>query len=84
MTTKAEKRWRELEHHSENQLREMVIQCEASLDRAHKKVARLRSALRALVDDVPCRLDHEGYCQSHGVSKPCVVDEARRLLRGGT
>lgn len=30
--------------------------------------------LRNLVmDQGPCSLDHEGYCQPHGVSKPCGV-----------
>jgi hypothetical protein len=43
---------------------------------------RLRAALWAFVDDEPCRLDHEGYCQTHGVSRPCRVVTARTLLAG--
>jgi hypothetical protein len=37
--------------------------------------------IRALIDEEPCRLDHEGFCQSHGATRPCAVAEARALLR---
>jgi hypothetical protein len=34
--------------------------------------------LRPHLDD--CRLDHHGYCQSHGMDKPCEVDVARKTI----
>lgn len=47
-----------------------------------EQVTALRMALRDLLDlhDGPCSYDHEGYCQAHGVSKPCVVAEAVKAL----
>jgi len=38
--------------------------------------------LGRLVDheDTRCRLDHNGYCQEHNLSKPCDIPEARELL----
>jgi hypothetical protein len=45
---------------------------------------RLRDTVRALLDaypgETPCHLDHEGYCQEHAVSAPCVVAAARMVL----
>lgn len=44
---------------------------------------RLLEALRGVligVGDDPCRLDHDGYCQAHDVSKPCNVASAREAL----
>lgn len=40
----------------------------------------LTAALRGLMDDEPCRYDHAGYCQTHSVSKPCVMAAARTAL----
>ena len=46
---------------------------------------RLRDTAQALLDayagETPCHLDHEGYCQEHAVSQPCVVAAARMVLR---
>lgn len=44
------------------------------------KITELRTALKALVDPNPCRLDHHGHCQEHGCCPPCVNAEARRVL----
>lgn len=38
------------------------------------------AVIQALVDEEPCRSDHEGFCQAHGCSRPCVVAPARGLL----
>jgi hypothetical protein len=45
-----------------------------------QKNVQLRAALEGLVDDEPCRLDNHGYCQTHGVTKPCVMQVARQAL----
>lgn len=39
------------------------------------EINRLRDALRGLlaIHEGPCRLDHEGYCQEHGLSRPCAA-----------
>ncbi len=51
------------------------------------QLARVEEALEAMLfgEDEPCRYDHEGFCQTHGVSKPCRVVSARAALaqRGG-
>lgn len=46
-------------------------------------MALLRPVVDALHDDSPCRLDHHGYCQEHGLPGPvpCPDGEARRLLK---
>ena len=46
----------------------------------------LEQALRAVLElhAGPCRIDHEGYCQNHGVTQPCVVADARRVLASST
>lgn len=49
-------------------------------DDVDKRLAELEAALRAVIDDEPCRYDHHGYCQTHLLGKPCEVAEARRLL----
>lgn len=36
--------------------------------------------LSRYVDDEPCRLDHEGFCQAHDCEPPCRNAEARRIL----
>ena len=41
---------------------------------------RLVDALKAFVDDEECSFDHHGYCQTHGVTKPCINAEARAVL----
>lgn len=46
-------------------------------------LSRLRTSLEWLVTKAindPCRFDHHGLCQSHFLSKPCLVAEARLLL----
>jgi hypothetical protein len=46
------------------------------LDEAHVLLRRLVEH-----EDTPCVIDHNGYCQAHGLrSPPCAVAEARRLL----
>lgn len=45
-----------------------------------KESERLRAALAELVDTEPCRLDHEGFCQTHSLSRPCAVAAALNLL----
>ena len=47
-------------------------------------VGALRGMLHLLVDheSEPCRLDHEGYCQAHGLTRPCTVATAKELLTG--
>lgn len=39
-----------------------------------------RTLLEQFVDTDPCQYDHHGYCQAHGVSKPCRVAAARAFL----
>ena len=52
-------------------------------ERRHfEEVTALRLALDAFVDDEPCRLDHHGICQAHGIDKPCSVATAKALLTG--
>lgn len=38
------------------------------------------AALERFVDGESCRYDHEGFCQAHGVSKPCWMVAARSVL----
>lgn len=34
-----------------------------------------------MIDDEPCEVDHNGHCQTHGLSlQPCTMAEARRLV----
>ena len=42
----------------------------------------LRATIHSLIDseDGACRLGHEGYCQEHRLSRPCVVAAARNVL----
>lgn len=49
---------------------------------AFVRLTALRLALRDLLDvqDEPCRLDHNGACQAHYVSRPCIVAAARDVL----
>lgn len=39
--------------------------------------------LADIVDDDPCRLDHHGYCQTHGWlnETPCPYGRAREIIR---
>ena len=52
----------------------------AALRAAWDDNARLRAALEEFIDDEPCLLDHEGYCQAHYVTTPCIVANARAAL----
>lgn len=38
----------------------------AQVQQLQEQVSRLREALKAMVDDDDCSLDHHGYCQTHG------------------
>lgn len=49
-------------------------------DEAADRIEELEAALRSLIDDEPCWYDHHGYCQAHGLSSPCEMAEARKLL----
>lgn len=40
----------------------------------------LLEALRNFVDDEPCCFDHHGYCQTHGVSQPCINEIAKKAI----
>lgn len=44
---------------------------------------RLATILRKMEEkeEESCRLDHHGFCQSHGCGAPCLVAEAREALR---
>ena len=43
--------------------------------------AELRKLLAELIDHEPCRYDHHGYCQAHGLSaQPCRMQRARAAL----
>lgn len=42
--------------------------------------AEMAEALRRLVDDEPCTLDHDGDCQTHNAGQPCAVAVARDVL----
>lgn len=46
------------------------------------RVTELLLLLRDFLDmhEGPCRLDHEGFCQEHSSSAPCLVARARRLF----
>ena len=54
------------------------------IDRLLSEKEQMRSALARFVEitDEECRLDHNGYCQSHYVERAddCTVAAARRLL----
>lgn len=46
------------------------------------EVKPLVKALKSLIDDDECSLDHHGYCQTHfSGSSPCVMDMARKALK---
>lgn len=37
-------------------------------------------ALEGMDDDEPCRIDHNGNCQAHGINQPCDNAIARGIL----
>lgn len=45
-------------------------------------VEALKTALADFLDNEPCQLDRHGYCQTHGLSKPCRMVAAREVLSG--
>lgn len=59
-------------------------EAEAELHRMRGALSECRGLLREFVDDEPCRPDHEGHCQTHGLSggplDTCRNRRARRLL----
>lgn len=66
-----------------NELREFWNYWHIYGPKAQSERAELRNALRAFVDDEPCRLDHHGGCQSHDPNEgmaECRMSVARRLL----
>ena len=55
--------------------------------RATDTLRQARELLADLVDDEPCRFDHNGYCQAHYCSSPCINARAQAFLAevdGGT
>lgn len=60
----------------------LMSEIDALREEHFNEVTALRLALRDLLDvnGEPCRLDHEGYCQAHYLSKPCIVAAAKALL----
>ena len=62
---------------------EICAEAYAELTRLTSELSKARVLLESLVDDEPCRTDHHGYCQTHNLSHPCEVAEARRYLKEG-
>lgn len=50
-------------------------------DSARAQVAALKAVLLPFLDDEPCSFDHHGYCQTHGVTSPCIMLRARKVYR---
>jgi len=42
--------------------------------------AELVRALELIIDEYPCRLDHNGCCQTHRIGNPCEQIVAREAL----
>lgn len=45
-----------------------------------ERYERMRTALEAALDPDPCRLDHHGNCQAHGLGNPCEQSLIRAAL----
>lgn len=62
------------------QIAKLIALANAALpDSDPRKITRERiAAIRARTDTEPCRLDHHGYCQAHGLDpEPCPVPVLR-------
>lgn len=42
--------------------------------------AELLAALKDVIDDDPCHLDHTGFCQSHCCGAPCATAHAHAVI----
>lgn len=67
--------------------RDGIVGNDRQVDAMAAEIARLRhdldiaaSHINELVDNDACQKDHHGYCQTHFLTNPCVVDEARTWL----
>jgi len=47
----------------------------------YEQTERYRELLERFIDDESCSFDHHGYCQTHGVTKPCINQEAKEALK---
>ena len=53
----------------------------AGLVAVEEMLVRLQTILRRVAEHQgECRLDHNGFCQSHGQSAPCVYGEIKEVL----
>lgn len=52
----------------------------ATMAKSRPPIESPRAFLPDLIDDNECRLDHNGYCQTHLAGKPCAVPLARAWL----
>jgi hypothetical protein len=50
------------------------------LKRGRAPLQGLIDAARAFIDDDECEFDHHGYCQTHSVTKPCIVAELHKAI----
>lgn len=48
--------------------------------RLMSKAPKLLEVLKLFMDDVPCRLDHHGVCQTHSMMNPCEMKLARDVI----
>ncbi|MDE1867089.1 MAG: hypothetical protein KGI08_05200 [Thaumarchaeota archaeon] len=46
----------------------------------HHLFEEMVGILKRFVDNEPCSFDHHGYCQTHGVTMPCINEQAKQLL----
>lgn len=64
-----------------------VCESEAEIRRHEVEAEGLRKflgetldTLEMMIDDNPCRYDHNGLCQTHRLNNPCEMQLARALL----
>jgi hypothetical protein len=53
-------------------------------DRSEKEKQKMRKWLHEFANEVhegECRIDHNGNCQNHFISQPCLVAEVRAFLK---
>jgi hypothetical protein len=52
-------------------------------DQLRADLAALRQLLQDFADlhSAPCRYDHHGNCQEHYLGKPCIIADAREVLK---
>lgn len=79
---KAKERGDELDEHNGRILAD-VLRADGAATRLQRRLIRARALLQRFVDhdDEPCNVDHNGYCQAHGLSSaPCKIAEARTFI----